>query len=80
MCWWLDDNAKLIKENKRLSEENKKLKNEINKNEDSLILDIVNAFMVKNNLIKDFDKYIHTHSMSDVRKVEDKIREVWGKL
>lgn len=81
MCWWIEDNARLIKENKKLKEDNKKMKEELSvRNEDSLILDIVNAFLVKNNLINDFDKFLHSSSLDAVHRTEDKIRKIWEEL
>ena len=81
MPWLLDENVKLNRENKRLTSENKELKEKVDRKEnDTLILDIVNAFLVENDLINDFDKYLHTHSLEEVYRKEDKIREVWEKL
>ena len=81
MCWWLEDNTKLINENKRLVEKNKELQDKINSREDdTIILDIVNAYLVDKKLIEDFDKWIKSHSMEEVYRVKDKIRGVWEDL
>ena len=81
MGWILEENVKLNKENKRLIEQNKELQAKlIERNEDSIILDILNAYMVQNKLVEDFDKWIHEHSMEEVYRVKDQVREVWKNL
>ena len=81
MTWWLEENSKLIKENKKLKEEVAELKDKLgSRNEDTLLLDIVNAYLVSNKLIDDFNNYIHSHSMEEVYRTKDEVRELWKKL
>lgn len=81
MTWWLEENSKLMRENKKLKEENAELKEKLGfRNEDTILLDIVNAFLVSNKLIDDLNKYIHSHSMDEVYRSKDEIRELWKKL
>ena len=81
MTWWIEENSKLIKENKKLKEEVAELKDKLaTRNEDSIILDIVNAYLVNSKLIEDLNKFLHSHSMEEVYRTKDEVRELWKKL
>ena len=69
------------KEIKKLKEENAKLKSKLNdRDDDTLLVDILNGFLIDKNLVNDFKKYLHTHSMKDVYRKKDEVRELWKNL
>ena len=69
------------KEVKKLKEENADLKNKLSdRDDDTLLVDIFNGYLIDRELINDFKKYIHTHSMEDVYRKKDEVRELWKNL
>lgn len=71
----------LYKENKKLKKKINELEEQLkNRNDDTIILDVVNAFIVQNKLTESFNAFLHTHSMEEVYRTKDEVRELWEKL
>lgn len=78
---YLDESKSFYKENKRLKEKIKELEKRLeDRSQDNLLVDVMNAYLQDRKTLSDFETYVHTHTMEDVFKKKDKLRDFWSKL